>query len=137
LVIGYADLGASLGRGVGFPALGWTVAQELLIIAARSAGLVAVDGPYLGIAADDEFRDDVARSVQQGFDAKWVIHPRQVTEVNDAFTPSEKEVAHAKAVLEALAAGHEKGVGAVQLDGALVDEAMAVAARRVLAKVGA
>jgi citrate lyase subunit beta/citryl-CoA lyase len=137
LIIGYADLAASLGRKAGFPDEGWSFARELLLTHARAAGLQAIDGPHLGIADDDTFRAAVSRSATSGFDAKWVIHPQQVAWVNREFTPSAEEIEFATAVLEALEAGHAAGAGAVQLDGQLVDEAMAVAARRVLGKVSA
>jgi citrate lyase subunit beta/citryl-CoA lyase len=137
VIIGYADLAASLGRKAGFPVEGWSFARELLLTHARAAGLQAIDGPYLGVADDESFREAVRRSAMAGFDTKWVIHPRQVAQVNAEFTPSADEIERATAVLWALEAGHAAGAGAVQLDGQLVDEAMAVAARRVLGKVSA
>lgn len=135
LVVGYADLAASLGRKAGFPGERWDFARELVLTSARATGLQAIDGPHLGVADDESFQNAVRRSATAGFDAKWVIHPRQVAHVNAEFSPSEDEIEHARAVIEALEAGHTAGAGAVQLDGQLVDEAMAVAARRVLGKV--
>lgn len=135
LILGYADLGASLGRRGDFPDSGWDPAREQLLAVARSTNIEAVDGPWLGVDDDEGFRRAVAASAARGFDAKWVIHPRQVATVTDAFTPSKAEVARAEATLAALEEGHARGVGAVQLDGALVDEAMAVAARRVLSRL--
>jgi citrate lyase subunit beta/citryl-CoA lyase len=137
LIIGYADLAASLGRGRGFTADSWLVAQERVLVAARSANLEAVDGPYLGVDTDEAFATAVGRGAALGFDAKWAIHPRQVPALNTAFLPSEEEVGHARSVLRALEEGHRGGRGAVRLDGALVDEAMALDARRVLAKARA
>ena len=137
LILGYADLAASLGRGAGFSADAWLVAQERVLVAARSAGLEAVDGPHLEVQVDDAFWTAAERAVALGFDAKWAIHPGQVPALNAAFRPPAEEVAHAQAVLRVLEDGHRVGRGAVQLDGALVDEAMAVHARRVLAKARA
>jgi citrate lyase subunit beta / citryl-CoA lyase len=137
LILGYADLAASLGRGPGFPADAWLVAQERVLTAARSANLEAVDGPHLGVAADEAFSTAVERSAALGFDAKWAIHPRQVPALNAAFQPSAEEIAGAHAVLRVLEEGHRAGRGAVRLEGDLVDEAMAVGARRVLAKARA
>ena len=135
LIVGYADLAASLGRGRVAPGR-WVVAQELVLLHARAAGLLAVDGPYLGVTDDEVFRDAVQEVANAGFDAKWVIHPRQVATINAAFGPTDAAVAHARRVLEALADAASVGRGAVQLDGQLLDEAMAVHARRVLAKAG-
>jgi hypothetical protein len=62
---------------------------------------------------------------------------RQVPALNAAFQSSAEEVARARAVLRVLGEGRRAGRGAVRLDGDLVDEAMAVGARRVLAKARA
>ncbi|MBE4741740.1 CoA ester lyase [Streptomyces sp. ND05-3B] len=136
LIIGYADLAASLGRAADAPAETWLRTQDEILTAARGAGLAAVDGPYLGVAADEEFAGQVRRAARLGFDGKWVIHPRQIAQVNEAFTPSPDEVARARTVLTALERGHARAEGAVVVDGHMVDEAVAVAARRILARVG-
>lgn len=135
LIIGYADLGASLGRSSA-PSGSWTPAQHQVLVAARSAGIAAVDGPHLGVADDEEFRAAAGVSAAFGFDAKWVIHPRQLGTVTAAFTPSAEAVAHAERVVGAMADAAERGRGALQLDGQLIDEAMVRDAHRVLAKVG-
>lgn len=134
LIVGYADLAASTGRAPGLPG-GWWGVQDRIVLAARTGDVRAVDGPFLGTADDEAFRTAVDEAVALGFDAKWVIHPRQIDTVTTAFAPSNDAVDHARAVLDALDAAHADGRGAVALDGQLVDEAMAVAARRVLAKV--
>ncbi|KOV68014.1 citrate lyase [Streptomyces sp. NRRL WC-3618] len=136
LIIGYADLAASLGRAADIPAETWLWAQDTVLTAARSAGLAAVDGPYLAVAADERFTESVRRAAQLGFDGKWVIHPCQIQAVNEVFTPSADEVTRARAVLAALQEGHDRAQGAVTLDGRMIDEAVALAARRVLAKAG-
>ncbi|WP_218021231.1 HpcH/HpaI aldolase/citrate lyase family protein [Nocardia crassostreae] len=133
LAIGYADLAASLGRSIPDR---WLYAQDAVLTAARAAGLEAVDGPYLGVAVDDEFRASCATAAGLGFDGKWVIHPRQVAAVNDAFTPSPEETARAEAVVSALAAHHRLGVGAFTLDGVMIDDAVALRTRRVLVRAG-
>jgi citrate lyase subunit beta/citryl-CoA lyase len=134
LLIGYADLAASLGRVGRVPPETWLPAQDRVLSCARSAGLDAVDGPFLGVQDDHDFRSAAARAAGLGFDAKWAIHPRQVAGLNAAFTPAQEQVLQARRIVEALAAGHAAGRGAVSLDGELVDEAMALAARRTLAK---
>nr|WSZ19754.1 CoA ester lyase [Streptomyces canus] len=136
LIIGYADLAASLGRAVDAPAQTWLRAQDSVLTAARSAGLAALDGPYLGVAADEWFAEHVHHAAQLGFDGKWVIHPGQIQPVNEAFTPTEEEMERARAVLAAQERGRAHAEGAVALDGRMLDEAVAVSARRVLAKAG-
>jgi citrate lyase subunit beta/citryl-CoA lyase len=73
-----------------------------------------------------------------GFDGKWAIHPAQVPALNALFTPTDEEVARARAVIAALEeAERSGGAGAVALDGQMLDEAVRVAALRVLARAGA
>ncbi|MEU1981983.1 CoA ester lyase [Nocardia sp. NPDC019395] len=136
VIIGYADLGAALGRSRSARPEHWLAIQDRVLIAARAAGIAAIDGPHLGIAADEQFRQACEWTATLGFDGKWVIHPGQVEMTMQAFTPTESAVQEARRVLDALAEAHAHGTGAVQLDGQMLDEAVAVAARRVLAQVG-
>lgn len=133
LLIGYADLAASLGRAPS-AADRWDPAREQVLWAARTAGVRAVDGPHLGVRDDDDFRAGVRRAVEMGFDGKWVIHPAQIDAVNEAFTPSSDDVAWARSVVDALETAEAQGLGAVGLDGQMLDEAIAAGARRVLAR---
>jgi citrate lyase subunit beta/citryl-CoA lyase len=136
LIVGYADLAVSLGRtrdGAAEPD-GWRAVQDAVLVAARSAGLQAIDGPHLGIADDDAFRAAAIRAHDAGFDGKWAIHPSQIAALNELFTPSPEEVAHARSVIAAL---DHADAGAVALDGEMLDEALRAAAERLLARAGA
>ena len=140
LILGYADLSASLGRsaGAGAELDSWRAIQDAILIAARTNDLVAIDGPYLGISVDEGFAAAAERARDMGFDGKWAIHPAQVAALNELFTPSDEDVAHARAVIAALEeAERAGGAGAVALDGQMLDEAVRVAALRTLARAGA
>ena len=104
------------------------------MINARAAGLAAIDGPYLGIVDDESFRHSCQWAGDLGYDGKWVIHPAQVDAATRVFTPTDQAVRDARRVLDALAQADTDGAGAVQLDGEMLDEAVAARARRVLAK---
>jgi citrate lyase subunit beta/citryl-CoA lyase len=132
LILGYADLAASLGGARDLDA--WLPAQHAIVVAARAHGLQAIDGPYLGIAPDEGFYAAAARGRDLGFDGKWAIHPSQVDALNAAFTPDAAEVERARAIVAALQDAEE---GAVTLDGEMLDEAVRLAALRVLARAGA
>lgn len=132
VVIGYADLAASLGRSPEAEPWTWGSIQLDVLVRARAAGVAAIDGPHLSVADDDTFASAVANAADLGFDAKWVIHPRQIDRVNTAFTPAPAAVDRAERIVAALSRAHAEGAGALQLDGELIDEAMAVAARRIL-----
>jgi citrate lyase subunit beta/citryl-CoA lyase len=137
LILGYADLAASLGRapGTAGDVEVWRPAQEAVLVAARAHGLQAIDGPYLGVEVDDSFRAGAERARDLGFDGKWAIHPAQVEPLNELFTPTIEEIERAQAIVAALErAERESGQGAVALDGQMLDEAIRAAAMRVLAR---
>jgi citrate lyase subunit beta/citryl-CoA lyase len=134
LIIGFADLAASLGRPAiaDYPGDRWHWVRETVLVAARSAGLQAIDGPHL------EVRDLVGRGVVAGraralgLDGKWALHPAQIEPINAAFSPAQAEVDRAGAVIDVLAAAD--GRGAVSLDGEMIDEASRKLAAQVLAR---
>ena len=136
LVLGYADLAASLGRSAsGARDIdGWRWAQEVVLIAARASGLQAVDGPYFGLKVDEGFLAAATRAKDMGFDGKWTIHPSQIPVLNELFTPSAEEVGRAHAIIAKLDQADQSGVGAVAMDGEMIDEAMRTAAWRTLAR---
>jgi citrate lyase subunit beta/citryl-CoA lyase len=134
LILGYADLAASLGRT---GEQDWRFAQESVLVAARAAGIQAIDGPYLGTRDDDAFRAGVLHARTLGFDGKWAIHPAQLDALREAFTPTDDEVADAREVLAALDRAAAAGAGAVADGDRMLDEALALSARRVLTRAGA
>lgn len=134
IVVGYADLGADLGRGAGDDPTMWDTVRHDVVAAARAAGRAVIDGPWLGVAADESFTRDRARARAFGFDGTWVIHPSQVAESTRIFSPSADEVAWARRVIDALDDAVSRGSGAIALEGQMIDEAVAVRARSVLAR---
>jgi citrate lyase beta subunit len=105
-----------------------------VLVAARAAGLQAIDGPHLGTRDDDAFRAAALHARALGYDGKWAIHPAQIETLRQTFTPSDEEVAGAREVLAALERAAADGAGAVAADGQMLDEALALSARRVLAR---
>ncbi len=137
LVLGYADLAASLGRPAAGAPEDWLHAQESVLVAARAAGLQAIDGPHLSTRDDDAFRAAAAHARALGYDGKWAIHPAQLDALRETFTPTDEEVADAREVLAALERAAADGAGAVAAGDRMLDEALALSARRVLARAGA
>ena len=132
---GAEDLAAALGATTnrdpdGAYAFTFRLARSLCLIAAAAMGAQAIDGPYV------DFRDLVglereARAARrEGFLGKLAIHPDQVAVINAAFTPSDDEVAHARAIVAAFDA--EPGAGVLSVGGKMVDRPHLVQARRVL-----
>jgi malyl-CoA/(S)-citramalyl-CoA lyase len=91
--------------------------------AARAHGIVPIDGPFGDYGDADGFRVQANRTAILGCEGKWAIHPSQVPLANEIFTPPEKEVTRAKAILDAMKTAQETGLGAVALNGVLIDAA--------------
>ncbi|MFW0796581.1 CoA ester lyase [Gordonia sp. CPCC 205515] len=136
VIIGYADLGAALGRPTTAPQSVWHPIQDAVLVAARAADISVIDGPHLTIADDEGFRSAKRWVRDLGYDGTWVIHPAQIDSAADIFTPTSDAVEDAQRVIEALDEAAARGDGAAKLDGRMLDEALAVSARRVLAKAG-
>jgi citrate lyase subunit beta/citryl-CoA lyase len=136
VVVGYADLGADLGRDAGDDPTLWDAVRHQVVAAGRAAGRAVLDGPWLSTAVDPAFTRDRERARAFGYDGTWVIHPAHVAEATRVFTPSPEEVAWAQRVVSALDASVAEGTGAVALEGQMLDEAVAVRARSVLARAG-
>lgn len=103
-----------------------------LVLASRQAGLRApIDGVSLVIDDAQQVERDARRCRRFGMGAKLCIHPRQVTPVHVAFAPRPEEVAWARRVLAALESGP---LGAIAIDGKLVDKPVALRAQTILAQ---
>ena len=140
LVFGPADFMASVGMRsltVGGQPSGYAhdahhYALMRLLVAARSAGLQAIDGPYARIHDAEGLRAAAGAVAALGFDGKWVLHPGQVDVVNDAFTPSEEDYSRAMAILDAYEEATSVAArGAVMLGDEMIDEASRKMALRI------
>ncbi|SFO88539.1 L-malyl-CoA/beta-methylmalyl-CoA lyase [Tranquillimonas alkanivorans] len=99
----------------------WHWAQAAIVAACRTHGVLPVDGPFGDFSDEEGFRAQARRSATLGMVGKWAIHPKQVALANEVFTPSEDEVAEARAILEAMEAAKREGQGAAVYKGRLVD----------------
>jgi citrate lyase subunit beta/citryl-CoA lyase len=134
LILGPADMSVSLGFPSPAEGPRWDFVRGTLLVAARAAGLQAIDGPYLQISDADGLRESAARARELGFDGKWALHPAQVEPIEAALAPTPEELARAEAILAALERGDGRGV--VLLDGEMIDEASRKRAHRILARAG-
>jgi citrate lyase subunit beta/citryl-CoA lyase len=144
LVFGPADFMASIGMRslqVGAEPAGYTGGDAYhyprmrILVAARSRGLAAIDGPYLAIHDTDGLRRSAASAAALGYDGKWVLHPGQVDIVNEAFTPDQHSYDRAEQILDAYAAATTtEHRGAVMLGDEMIDEASRKLAEGVAAK---
>lgn len=135
IALGPLDLAASLGM----PAdtrkgrRRFDPIASAMVVAGRAAGVQVIDGPYVDIRDLDGLRGDAEWAAELGFDGKWVLHPDQVTVVNEVFSPSPEALDEAKRILELYESARVgDGQGAVMVDGEMVDEATARIARAMV-----
>jgi len=112
----------------------WHYALARIVVAARAYGLRPVDGPFGDIADPDGYKAQCNRGAVLGCEGKWAIHPSQVALANEVYSPSEAEVTKAKRILEAMDKAQREGLGAVSLDGKLIDIASIKQAEQIVKK---
>lgn len=115
----------------------WHAAQQRVVVACRAYGLRPLDGAFGDIKDAAGFLAATKRAAAMGFAGRMAIHPSQIAPSNAAFSPSDKEVADARRVLEAMAEAAREKRGAVQVDGRLIDEANLRMARNIVAMADA
>lgn len=135
LQIGYADLLEPFGidrRDEG----ALSHVRMTVRLAAAEAHVAAYDGAFAGVNDPEFFRQECAAARRQGFAGKSCIHPSQIAAANEAFMPTEKEVARARKIVAAAQEAQAKGVGAFLVDGQMVDKPFLARARDILAIAG-
>jgi len=115
-----------------YPGHRFHYAMGRIVVAARAAGLRAVDGPLADYRDEEALRESSLISRSLGFDGKWCIHPTQIEAVNEVFSPTEREVEWAKKVVEAYEKASAAGTGAISVEGQMVDAASIKMARNTL-----
>jgi citrate lyase subunit beta/citryl-CoA lyase len=137
LVLGTSDLTKDLHASEARDRLPLLTALGLVLLAARAYGRAVLDGVHLDLADAEGFAASCHQGRELGFDGKTLIHPAQIDPANAAFTPTGEEVARARQIIAAYSHAAGAGVGAVRIDGRLVEALHVEEARRTLALVEA
>ncbi len=135
LIFGIADFAATLGirEVVANQNVNFLYAKQAVVVAAKAAGLHAIDNVYLKLWRKDDppervreieegLREKNMGAANLGMDGTWVIHPQQAAICNECYTPNEQQVAYAKRVTELY---HQRGGGSMAdpETGEMIDEA--------------
>lgn len=142
IIFGPGDFSAS--QGVRMTTIGgsvttypgdiWHYARSKIVVAARAAGIDAIDGPYADFRHPDGYREEATRSVTMGFTGKWAIHPSQIEIANEIYSPTKEEVDRARRLEAAYAKAENEGLGAITFDGVMIDAASVRIIRNVIDK---
>ena len=132
---GAEDLSAALGASSKQDAGGelsftYKLARSLCLAAAVAAGVQPVDGVFTDFRDEEGLKREAEAAAREGFTGKLAIHPAQVAVINETFTPSPDEIAHAREVVAAFAEHRDAGV--LSVGGKMVDRPHLTQARRVL-----
>ena len=124
LTWGAEDLSAAVGASTNLDAAGgwaltYRLVRSLTLLAAHAADVQAIETLFVDFRDEEGLRASCRAARAEGFTGRLAIHPAQVAPINESFTPSEAELAHARRVLAAFAAA--PGAGVVGLDGKMLD----------------
>ena len=108
------------------------VSLELCVLAARAAGVAALDGVHLDLDDDAGFEAACRQATDLGFDGKTRIHPKTIAQANEIFAPAASDVQWARRVIAAHAEALAQRRGVVVLDGRLIENLHVEDARRVV-----
>jgi citrate lyase subunit beta/citryl-CoA lyase len=131
LIFGMGDYSASQGIDVAkigdtgaYPGDLFHYARFRMTMAARAAGIDAIDGPFGDFNDDAGYREEARRSKALGMVGKWAIHPNQIAPALNVFSPTPQEVENARKLAAAYYDAEAKGLGAAQVDGVMIDVAV-------------
>jgi citrate lyase subunit beta/citryl-CoA lyase len=132
MIFGMGDYAASQGLVVknigntdGYPGDIFHYPRYHMTIAARSAGLDAVDGPFVDFKNDEAYRVECQRALMLGMVGKWAIHPSQIDPALEIFSPTQSDVDFAREVIAVYEKAAAEGLGSVGHKGVMVDAASA------------
>ena len=108
-------------------------ARCMILNAARAAGIAALDTVYSDVNNEEGFIAEATLIKKLGFDGKSVINPRQIEPLHKVFMPSEKDLAKARAIMDAIAEANARGSGVASLKGKMIDKPVVTRAERLLA----
>lgn len=94
---------------------------SLIVAAARSAGIVALDGVSNKLDDDKAFTEECQQGLEWGFDGKTLIHPSQIASANRVFSPDPAEVEWARKIVAAFEEPENAGRAVIRLEGTMVE----------------
>lgn len=133
VAIGAEDFVTNMKTNRSLDGIELLTARGQILLAARAAGVYALDTVFSDVKNDEGFINEVKHIKQLGFDGKSVIHPNQVELVHKVYTPSEKEIQKSIRILKAIEEAEQKGSGVISLDGKMIDLPVVERAHRVIA----
>jgi citrate lyase beta subunit len=133
LAFGAEDLAGDMGAMR--TADGWEsfYARSAVVLHAKAFGLQAIDTPFIDVKADESvLAGDAERAMQMGYTGKLTIHPRQVSIIQQVFTPTAGQIDRARELIDMHDKQQAAGMGVFTFEGKMVDMPMIRAAQSIL-----
>lgn len=121
LAIGLEDYTADIGTQRTNQGRESIFARQMLVNAAKAAGIQVIDTVFSDVADMEALRQSVIEAKSLGFEGKGCIHPRQIKVVHEAFAPTAEEIEKAKKIVQAFEEAEKKGLGVVSLGSKMID----------------
>jgi citrate lyase subunit beta/citryl-CoA lyase len=133
LAFGSVDFIVDIGGELSIEGTELLYARSQLLIASRAAGIEApIDAVFMDIKDSKNLRKETEQVKRMGFAGKLVIHPDQISVVNEIFTPSQAEIEKSQEIVMAFTKAEAQGVAAIQVGGKLVDYPVVKKAKQIL-----
>ncbi len=136
-VLGTNDLAKDMNCRIRPDRLPMQASLQIALIAAKAAGILAIDGVYNAFKDDHGLRDECEQGRDMGFDGKTLIHPAQLRIANEVFAPSDGDIDLARRQIAAYDAALARGQAVAVVDGKIVENLHIVTAQQTLAKAQA
>jgi len=132
IIFGGEDFAASIGAVRTKEATELLYARQAVVTACAANDLQAIDIVFIDFKDPDGLRVEAEQGAGFGFSGKQIIHPNQVSVVQEAFTPSDSAIEYAKRIVDSFESSQKEGKGAYALDGRMIDMPLLKNAHKVL-----
>lgn len=132
LVMGTADLAVELRARPTLDRAPLQYSLSQCVMVARAKNISALDGVHLDLSDQVGFIANCNQGKEFGFDGKTLIHPSQISDCNEVYSPTEKEISNARLIVEAFELAERRGDGVTIVNGTLIENIHADMAKRVL-----
>ena len=137
LLFGAEDLAGDLGAIRTREGTEATWSRGAVVVAAAAFSLQAIDTVFVDLQDEEGLRREALAACRMGYAGKMAIHPKQLPIIQDAFTPTDEEIAKARRLVEIHSHHQARGQGVFSLDEKMVDWPMVRAAERLLSRARA
>jgi len=132
IIFGAEDFAASIGAKRTKDGTEVLYARQAVVTACAANDLQAIDMVFIDFRDNDGLRVEAEQGAGFGFSGKQIIHPNQVSAVQEAYTPSDEAIEYARRIVETFESSQREGKGAYALDGKMIDMPLLKNAQKVL-----